>query len=223
MKCPQCGKIDRVQRVASAVAMGSRTHDTSTRFRIVGWTSGVGVGRGGTSLFGGPTVATGAGETHGQSRSDLARHLAQPNRPRPFTARWSGAGWLLGLMAAAAGPLLVATGVIAALRLPPPHMSIWRGDPSSAGLVVLPAAVVGYHLTWERTFGRRQVLLWRASLTAWLNAWYCARCHVVFLPEEYAPVMCGAHLAQAQPAAALRATLVRLAPLLVQSREGSKT
>jgi len=215
--------IDRAARVESVVATGCRTHDTSARFRTIGWTSAVAFGRGSTTLFGGPTVATGAGETHGQSRSDLARALAQPGRPGPFTARWTSALWLLGLVAAAAGPLLVATGVIAALRLPPPHMSIWRGDVSSASLVVLPAALLGYHLTWERTVGRRPLLLWRTSLSAWFSCWYCARCHVVFLPEEYASVIRGAQLAQAQPAPALRATLVRLAPLLVQPRDGSNT
>jgi len=213
--------IDRAARVESVVATGNHTHEATARFRTVGWFSGVGIGRGGASVFGGPTVSDAAAETRGASRSDLTRSLARPEPPGPLTARWSGGTWILVVAVLAALPLLVVSGVSAALRLPPPHLSIWHGDLSSASLVVLPAALVGYHVTWEHTFGRRRMLLWRASLTAWLNSWYCARCHVVFLPKEYASVIRGAHLTPVQPAAALRSTLVRLAPLLVQSRDGA--
>jgi hypothetical protein len=121
----------------------------------------------------------------------------------------------MALVGLSALPLLIASSVIAVFRLPQPHLSIWRGDLSTASLVVLPALLVVYHVTWERTVGRRPMLLWQASLTAWRDAWYCSRCHVVFLPERYAGVMRTAGLALAQPPACLQSSLRRLAPLVV--------
>ena len=153
LKCPQCGQVDKVEKVAGIVARGTSMGGYS------GPTGGVAIGSGGgewgAGVIGAHTTLSGEGQTA------LAKSLSPPSKPKPPGDFNLGCGLFLAFCA------LIAF-----------SYESWL----AAGILGLISGLMFSRIGPNSRKYKKEMQEWRKDMARWEKSYYCARCHITFIP-----------------------------------------